>query len=88
MVMAELARRVLRVQKIGPSRWIREGCGTGRSARAPRIVHVEVFNSLNRPNFLNPVNSVTNPLFGRLTSARHPRIMQVALMFTISAPSE
>jgi hypothetical protein len=41
----------------------------------------EVFNSLNRPNFFNPVASFTNPLFGRLTSARDPRIMQVALKF-------
>jgi hypothetical protein len=41
----------------------------------------EVFNSLNRPNFLNPVNAFANPLFGRLTSARDPRIMQVALKF-------
>ena len=41
----------------------------------------EVFNSLNRPNFLNPVGAFTNPLFGRLTSARDPRIMQVALKF-------
>jgi hypothetical protein len=39
----------------------------------------EVFNSLNRPNFLNPVAAFTNPLFGRITSARDPRIMQVAL---------
>ncbi|MDQ6664658.1 MAG: TonB-dependent receptor [Acidobacteriota bacterium] len=41
----------------------------------------EVFNSLNRPNFFNPVSSFTSPLFGRLTSARDPRIMQVALKF-------
>ena len=41
----------------------------------------EVFNSLNRPNFLNPVAAFTNPLFGRLTSTRDPRIMQVALKF-------
>jgi hypothetical protein len=41
----------------------------------------EVFNSLNRPNFFNPVAAFTNPLFGRLTSARDPRIMQVALKF-------
>jgi hypothetical protein len=41
----------------------------------------EVFNSLNRPNFLNPVAAYTNPLLGRLTSARDPRIMQVALKF-------
>ena len=41
----------------------------------------EVFNSLNRPNFLNPVAAFTNPLLGKLTSARDPRIMQVALKF-------
>jgi hypothetical protein len=41
----------------------------------------EVFNSLNRPNFFNPVAAFTNPLLGRLTSARDPRIMQVALKF-------
>jgi hypothetical protein len=41
----------------------------------------EVFNSLNRPNFLSPVAAFTNPLFGKLTSARDPRIMQVALKF-------
>jgi hypothetical protein len=40
-----------------------------------------VFNSLNRPNFFNPVGAFTNPLLGRLTSARDPRIMQVALKF-------
>src|SRR5258706_12927106 len=42
----------------------------------------EVFNSLNRPNFLNPIAAYTNPLLGRLTSARDPRIMQVALKFS------
>ena len=36
---------------------------------------------LNRPNFLNPVEAFTNPLLGRLTSARDPRIMQVAVKF-------
>ena len=41
----------------------------------------EVFNSLNRPNFLNPNASFTSALFGHLTSARDPRIMQVALKF-------
>jgi hypothetical protein len=41
----------------------------------------EVFNSLNRPNFFNPVAAFTSPLLGRLTSARDPRIMQVALKF-------
>ncbi len=31
--------------------------------------------------FLNPVAAYTNPLLGRLTSARDPRIMQVAAKF-------
>ncbi len=39
----------------------------------------EVFNALNRPNFLNPVSAVNNPNFGRITSARDSRIMQAAL---------
>jgi hypothetical protein len=41
----------------------------------------EVFNALNRPNFFNPVSSRTNSAFGRITSARDPRIMQVAAKF-------
>lgn len=39
----------------------------------------EVFNSVNRPNFNNPVAAVSNVNFGRITSARDPRIMQMAL---------
>jgi hypothetical protein len=41
----------------------------------------ELFNSLNRPNFLNPNASFSSAAFGRLTSARDPRIMQVAAKF-------
>jgi len=41
----------------------------------------EAFNVLNRPNFLNPVASVSSGAFGRLTSARDPRILQVAAKF-------
>jgi hypothetical protein len=41
----------------------------------------ELFNSLNRPNFLNPNSSFSSAAFGRLTSARDPRIMQVAAKF-------
>ena len=41
----------------------------------------ELFNSLNRPNFLNPNNSSQSAAFGRLTSARDPRIMQLAAKF-------
>lgn len=39
----------------------------------------ETFNMANRPNFFNPVSAFTNPAFGRITSARDPRIMQFAL---------
>jgi hypothetical protein len=39
----------------------------------------EVFNVLNRPNFSNPVGSVSSAQFGQITSAGSPRIMQVAL---------
>ena len=41
----------------------------------------EVFNLLNRPNFNNPVGSVSSAQFGQVTSAKDPRIMQVALKF-------
>ncbi|MBZ2184173.1 MAG: carboxypeptidase regulatory-like domain-containing protein [Bryobacter sp.] len=41
----------------------------------------EIFNALNRPNFFNPVGAVQNVNFGRITSARDPRIMQAALKF-------
>ena len=39
----------------------------------------EVFNALNKPNFINPVGALQNGNFGRITSARDPRIMQAAL---------
>src|SRR5436305_12798849 len=38
----------------------------------------EVFNTLNRPNFLNPNSSLQSTSFGRITAACDPRIMQVA----------
>ncbi|MBC7925935.1 MAG: TonB-dependent receptor, partial [Bryobacteraceae bacterium] len=41
----------------------------------------EVFNTLNRPNFFNPVASRTNLAVGRLTAARDPRIMQFGAKF-------
>lgn len=39
----------------------------------------EVFNALNKPNFGNPIAAFQNANFGRITSARDPRIMQAAL---------
>jgi len=49
-------------------------------------VRFEVFNLFNNPNFLSPNNqfcsrTVASCNFGRLTSARDPRIMQVGARF-------
>ncbi len=41
----------------------------------------EVFNTLNHPNFLNPTASFSSSNFGRIVSARDPRIMQLAAKF-------
>jgi len=41
----------------------------------------EVFNTLNHANFLNPTASFASPNFGRILSARDPRIMQLAAKF-------
>ncbi len=41
----------------------------------------ELFNSLNRANFLNPNNSFQSAAFGRITSAQSSRIMQIAAKF-------
>lgn len=39
----------------------------------------ETFNMANRPNFGNPIAAFTNGAFGRITTARDPRIMQFGL---------
>lgn len=41
----------------------------------------EAFNLLNHPNFSNPVSVLTSPVFGRLTAASDPRILQLALKY-------
>lgn len=41
----------------------------------------EVFNTLNRPNFQNPNASLSSSNFGRILTARDPRIMQLAAKF-------
>ena len=41
----------------------------------------EVFNGLNRANFANPNASFSSSNFGRILSARDPRIMQLAAKF-------
>jgi hypothetical protein len=38
----------------------------------------ETFNLFNRTNLNNPVTGLTNPLFGQVTSAGSPRILQLA----------
>jgi hypothetical protein len=40
-----------------------------------------VFNVFNRANFGNPSGSFSSAVFGQITSAMDPRIMQVALKF-------
>ena len=41
----------------------------------------ELFNILNRPNFQNPTASLSSSTFGRILTARDPRIMQLATKF-------
>ncbi len=41
----------------------------------------EVFNLFNRANFNNPTGNFSSAVFGQITSANDPRIMQVALKF-------
>ena len=41
----------------------------------------EVFNSLNHPNFSNPNATFSSSNFGRILSAKDPRIMQLAAKF-------
>lgn len=42
---------------------------------------LEAFNTLNHPTFPNPVATVSNPLFGQITSAGSPRLYQLALKY-------
>jgi hypothetical protein len=39
----------------------------------------EFFNVFNNVNFNNPGNTVCTPAFGKITSARDPRILQLML---------
>jgi hypothetical protein len=41
----------------------------------------EFFNLFNRPNFANPIATVTSPSFGQVLSAADPRIIQFGLKF-------
>src|SRR4051812_748624 len=51
---------------------------TGRKSVGLRS---KVFNLMNRPNFNSPVNSPASGNFGQITSAKDPRILQVAPKF-------
>ena len=42
----------------------------------------EAFNLFNRANFGRPDNTLTDPTFGQVLSARDPRILQFALKFS------
>jgi hypothetical protein len=39
----------------------------------------EAFNAFNHTQFDLPVNSVASPIFGKVTSAEQPRVLQLAL---------
>ena len=41
----------------------------------------EFFNVINRVNLGNPNTTLTNALFGRITSAGDPRIIQLGLRY-------
>jgi hypothetical protein len=42
----------------------------------------EAFNTFNHAQFINPSGSINSGTFGVVTSARSPRIMQIAAKFT------
>jgi hypothetical protein len=42
----------------------------------------EFFNSFNRVNLSNPNTALTNSLFGRITGANDPRILQLGLRYS------
>jgi hypothetical protein len=55
----------------------------GRFAEAQRIdFRAEAFNLFNRANFGRPDNTITDPTFGQVLSARDPRILQFALKYS------
>lgn len=51
----------------------------GFSERISMQLRGELYNTFNQVNFGNPVNTVTAPTFGRLTSAGSPRVVQFGL---------
>jgi hypothetical protein len=60
-----------------------------KSFRLPRLgeghradFRAEFFNLTNHPNFANPAAAVNSPVFGRITSAYDPRILQFAVKYS------
>mgnify|MGYP000219781096 CR=1 FL=1 len=45
-------------------------------------IRAEFFNALNRVNLGNPNTNLTNSLYGRITSAGDPRIVQLGLRYS------
>ena len=45
-------------------------------------IRAEFFNALNRVNLGNPNTNLTNALYGRITSAGDPRIIQLGLRYS------
>jgi len=45
-------------------------------------LRAEFFNAFNRVNFGVPVNVVTSPAFGQITTAGDPRIIQMSLKYS------
>ena len=41
----------------------------------------EAFNVTNHPNLILPVDDINSPVFGQITEAQAPRILQFALKF-------
>jgi hypothetical protein len=44
-------------------------------------LRAEAYNLFNRVNLNNPITTLTSPQFGRITSARDPRIIQLGVRF-------
>jgi len=42
----------------------------------------EFFNALNRVNFGNPTTTFSSSLFGQITGAQDPRILQFSLRYS------